>query len=113
MTNDKDQILICEAAAGIHEGFVNYNNNYRRISQRARSRFENRDWAGARTDLSARIELYDKSVSRTLATQRKLLGAQIDDLKIWQDIKKIYWSRVEDIPNGEFSKTFLSKTCKA
>ncbi len=108
MTNDKDQILICEAAAGIHDGFVNYNNNYRRISQRARSRFENRDWAGARTDLSARIELYDKSVSRTLATQRKLLGAQIDDLKIWQDIKKIYWSRVEDIPNGEFSKTFFN-----
>lgn len=100
--------IVRDAAAGIHEGFTNYNNNYRRITQRARTRFENREWAGARKDLSERIELYDKSVSRTLSAQRKLLGEHIDDLEIWREIRAVYWSRVEDIPDGEFSKTFFN-----
>lgn len=103
-----DDALIRRVAAGIHEGFVNYNSNYRRITRRARSRFENREWSGARRDLSERIELYDKSVSRTLAAQRKVLGERLDDLDIWRAIRAVYWNRVHDIPDGEFSKTFFN-----
>lgn len=103
-----DSDLLRLAAAGIHEGFLNYNSNYRRITRRARKRFEQREWAGARRDLSERIELYDKSVSRTLAALRPLLGERIDDLPTWHEIRQIYWSRVEDIPDGEFSKTFYN-----
>ncbi len=101
-------LWIRQAAAAIHEGFVNYNNNFRRITQRARSRFETRDWAGARNDLSERIELYEKSVSRTLSTLRKLFPEQVDLLPQWPAIRAIYWSRVEDIPDGEFAKTFFN-----
>ncbi len=96
------------AAAGIHEGFVNYNNNYRRMTRRARSRFEHRDWVGARKDLSERIELYDKSVSRTLSALRPVLGERLGDHETWRAIREVYWNRVDDIPDGEFSKTFFS-----
>ena len=99
---------IRQAAAAIHEGFVNYNNNFRRITQRARTRFEQRDWAGARNDLAERIELYEKSVSRTLATLRKLFPAQGDLLPEWPAIRAMYWSRLDDIPDGEFAKTFFN-----
>ena len=68
-----NQHLVRIAAAAIHDGFVNYNNNFRRITQRARARFEARDWSGARNDLAERIELYEKSVARTLAHVRRLL----------------------------------------
>jgi len=102
------QDLVRLAAAGIHDGFINYNNNYRRITQRARSRFELRDWGGARKDLAERIELYDKSVSRTLAQLRSLLGEHIDDLDTWRAIRKVYWSRIDDVPDGEFAKTFCN-----
>ena len=108
MTSGDTQTVIREAAAGIHAGFIKYNDSYRRITRRARSRFENRDWAGARNDLSIRIELYDKLVSRTQSAQRKLLGQRSNDLDIWRDIRNVYWSRVEDIPDGEFSKTFFN-----
>ena len=101
-------LWIRQAAAAIHEGFVNYNNNFRRITHRARARFESRDWAGARNDLSERIELYEKSVSRTLGTLRKLFPEQVDLLPQWPAIRAIYWSRVEDIPDGEFAKTFFN-----
>ncbi|MEX2482595.1 MAG: bifunctional isocitrate dehydrogenase kinase/phosphatase [Gammaproteobacteria bacterium] len=106
--SDPVQDLIRLAAAGIHDGFVNYNNNYRRITQRARSRFEQRDWAGARRDLAERIELYEKSVTRTLGALRVLLDRHIEDLDIWRIIRRHYWSRVDDIPDGEFSKTFFN-----
>lgn len=108
MAKDPTQDLIRLATAGIHDGFVNYNNNYRRITQRARSRFEQRDWAGARRDLAERIELYEKSVTRTLSTLRALFDAHFEDLDIWRAIRRHYWSRVDDIPDGEFSKTFFN-----
>ncbi|MCP5198608.1 MAG: bifunctional isocitrate dehydrogenase kinase/phosphatase [Gammaproteobacteria bacterium] len=108
MAQQSLQDLIRLAAAGIHDGFTNYNNNYRRITQRARHRFEQRDWAGARRDLAERIELYDKSVQRTLGALRGMLDARIDDLGIWRAIRVLYWSRVDDVPDGEFSKTFFN-----
>lgn len=92
------------AAEVIHEGFVNYNNNFRRITQRARTRLEGRERQGARKDLSERIWLYEKPVSRTLGALRRLLNTHIDD----PEIRRFYWSRVEDIPDGEFSKTFFN-----
>ncbi len=101
-------LWIRQAAAAIHEGFVNYNNNFRRITHRARLRFETHDWAGARNDLSERIELYEKSVSRTLGTLRRLFPEQVDLLPQWPAIRAIYWSRVDDIPDGEFAKTFFN-----
>jgi isocitrate dehydrogenase kinase/phosphatase len=102
------QLLVRQAAAAIHDGFVNYNNNFRRMTQRARMRFEQRDWAGARNDLSDRIELYEKSVARTLGAVRKVLATHTDDLLNWHAIRGVYWSRVDDIPDGEFSKTFFN-----
>ena len=50
--------LIKLAAAGIHDGFRKYNDSYRRITRRARKRFEKREWNDARKDLADRIELY-------------------------------------------------------
>lgn len=108
MAKDPIQDLVRLATAGIHDGFVNYNNNYRRITQRARSRFEQRDWAGARRDLAERIELYEKSVTRTLSTLRALFDTRFEDLDVWRAIRRHYWSRVDDIPDGEFSKTFFN-----
>ncbi|MEQ8230913.1 MAG: bifunctional isocitrate dehydrogenase kinase/phosphatase [Gammaproteobacteria bacterium] len=108
MSTPSRQDLVRLAAAGIHDGFINYNNNYRRITQRARSRFELRDWGGARKDLAERIELYDKSVSRTLAQLRTLLGEHIDDLDTWRLMRRVYWSRIDDVPDGEFAKTFFN-----
>lgn len=108
LTPQGTQEWIRRAAAVIHGGFVNYNNNFRRITQRARGRFEQRDWAGARTDLAERIELYEKSVARTLGALRKLVEEHTDELPLWHAIRAIYWSRVEDVPDGEFSKTFFN-----
>ncbi|MGB1884094.1 MAG: bifunctional isocitrate dehydrogenase kinase/phosphatase [Gammaproteobacteria bacterium] len=100
--------LIKLAAAGIHDGFRKYNDSYRRITRRARKRFEKREWNDARKDLADRIELYEKSVARTLSALRPVLGEHLDELDAWRDIRQFYWNRVDDIPDSEFSKTFFN-----
>ncbi|MGR8920869.1 MAG: bifunctional isocitrate dehydrogenase kinase/phosphatase [Gammaproteobacteria bacterium] len=108
MSSPSEHDLVRLAAAGIHEGFVNYNNNFRRITQRARARFENREWAGTRKDLAERIELYEKSVSRTLAALGPVLGAYLENLDTWREVRRVFWNRVDDVPDGEFAKTFFN-----
>ena len=103
-----NQDLIRLAAGDIYDGFRNYNNNYRKITRRARRRFERSEWNEAQRDLSERIELYDKSVRRTLAALRPVLGDHIDELTTWRDIREFFWNRVSGIPDTEFSKTFFN-----
>ena len=100
--------LVSAAADSIYRAFVNYNNNFRRITARAPRRFASRDWDGAENDLGERIELYTKSVERTIAALRRLLGARITDREIWIALKHYFGARVSDIPDGEFSKTYFN-----
>ena len=104
----RDSALVCEAAHTIYEAFVNYNNNFRRITGRARKRFETRDWDGAERDLGERIELYTKSVARTIAALGRLLGHEQTNRALWHALKEYFGERVNDIPDGEFSKTYFN-----
>jgi len=100
--------LVSESANAIFRAFVKYNNNFRRITERAKSRFENRDWNGAERDLGERIELYTKSVERNVAAITRLLGERSADRELWCQLKKFFGERVNDIPDGEFSKTYFN-----
>ena len=88
--------------------FVKYNNNFRRTTRRARQRFESRDWSGAQRDLSERFVLYSKSVERSVSALRRILGPLFADRALWGSIKNYYGQRVNDIPDGEFSKTYFN-----
>lgn len=107
-TDTRNNALVCEAANAIYQAFVNYNNNFRRITGRARKRFETRDWDGAERDLGERIELYTKSVERTIVALNRLLGDQQTDRRLWHSLKQYFGERVNDIPDGEFSKTYFN-----
>ena len=100
--------LVSEAANAVYQAFVNYNNNFRRITARAKRRFESRDWDGAERDLGERLELYPKSVGRCIASLGRLLGPRNTDRALWRELKKFFGDRVNDIPDGEFSKTFFN-----
>ena len=100
--------LVSESANAIFRAFVKYNNNFRRITERAKSHFENRDWNGAERDLGERIELYTKSVERNVAALARLLGDKSADRELWCQLKIFFGERVNDIPDGEFSKTYFN-----
>lgn len=100
--------LISEAANAIFQAFVKYNNNFRRITGRAKQRFEKRAWASAQRDLGERIELWPKSIDRCVVAIERHLGEYRTDRQIWRDLKKFFGQRVNDVPDGEFSKTYFN-----
>ena len=54
------QLDVARCARLVHEGFESYNRQFRRLTARARRRFEQRDWKGQIQDIGERVELYDK-----------------------------------------------------
>ena len=100
--------LVSQSANAIFQAFVKYNNNFRRITERAKKRFESRNWRGAQSDLVERIELYTKSVERNVTALARLLGEYSADREVWRQLKKFFGERVNDIPDGEFSKTYFN-----
>ena len=99
---------IPEAARLIHDGFVQYNRAFKRITDRAKRRFEQCDWQGQFRDIAERVELYETWVNRTERALRAYLGETVGDHALWQDIRAYFGERVEAVPDAGFMKTFFN-----
>lgn len=108
MTDATRRALLFDAAKGIREAFVKYNDNFGRITRRAKQRFENRDWRGAERDFGERLELYTKSVERSVSALQRQLGPAETARELWPSLKQTFGARVDGIPDGAFSKTFFN-----
>lgn len=95
-------------AKWIYGNFVDYDNNFRAITRKAKVRFETRDWTGGRADLSERIDLYEKSVLNTVngfKDRHQDIPLGVTD---WDSIQSVYWNRLAGVPHGQFAKTFFN-----
>lgn len=92
----------------IYEGFQKYNENFFRITERARRRFEQRDWGGHQQDTIERVELYEKSVRRIVVSLRKNLGPRVIDRKLWHSTRRYFGERLYNVPDAGFLKTFFN-----
>ena len=96
----------------IYEGFQKYNENFFRITERARRRFEQRDWEGHQQDIIERVELYEKSVRRIVVSLRKNLGPRVMDRKLWHSTRRYFGERLYNVPDAGFLKTFFNSTTR-
>ena len=96
----------------VYEGFQKYNENFFRITERARRRFEQRDWEGHQQDIIERVELYEKSVRRIVVSLRKNLGASVVDRKLWHNTRRYFGQRLYNVPDAGFLKTFFNSTTR-
>ena len=103
-----DDSLARSCAADLRERFGDYNARFRAITQRAKWRFEQRDWAGARTDAVERIELYDVCVGETSAYLSDKLAARIGDRALWTRIRDAYAEAIAGLLDAELNKTFFN-----
>ncbi len=92
----------------IYEGFEGYNRQFRRLTDRARRRFEQRDWKGQIQDIGERLELYDKWCLKIQARLRHELEGGIDRRDCWRRVRDHYGSRIENVPDAGFMKTFFN-----
>ena len=107
-----DKELIAECSQIIYDGFIRYNNYFHRITRRARTRFEQRDWKGHQNDIVDRVDLYEKSVRRIVLALRRTLGSQLTDKNLWHDIRGYFADRLNQVPDNDFIKTFFNSTTR-
>ncbi len=100
--------LAADCAREIDQAFSTYNFHFRTVTQRAKRRFENRDWHGSQCDAVQRIELYDRCVNKTVARMRTVLGDRVRDRHLWRDIRAEYARIIEPYVDIAFTKTFFS-----
>lgn len=107
-----DRELIAECSQIIYDGFIRYNNYFHRMTRRAQSRFEQRDWKGHQQDIVERIDLYEKSVRRIVLALRKILDDRINDKLLWSKIRTYFSDRLHEVPDNDFMKTFFNSTTR-
>ncbi len=104
--------LIAECSQLIYDGFIDYNNRFHRITRRAQTRFEKRDWKGHQRDVVERVDLYEKSVRRVVLELRRTMGAHINDYQLWNEIRNYFGERLLEVPDVSFIKTFFNSTTR-
>jgi len=107
-----DRKLITESSQIIYDGFIHYNGVFHRITRRARTRFEKRDWEGHQQDIVERVDLYEKSVRRIVLELRKHLGTRVNDHELWNSIRSYFGKRLEKVPDAGFIKTFFNSVTR-
>ncbi len=107
-----DNKLITESSQIIYDGFVQYNNAFHRITRRARTRFEKRDWQGHQQDIVERVDSYEKSVRRIVLALRRQLGSRVKDRELWFTLREYFGRRLEKVPDAGFIKTFFNSVTR-
>ena len=100
--------LARECATDALAAFERYNADFRAITRRAPTRFEERDWQGSQRDAVERIELYSRHVESTVAGLKLKLGPDALDPLLWHAIKDAFTNFIAALADAEFRKTFFN-----
>lgn len=95
-------------AALIRDAFEDYHARFAAITQRAKSRFETMDWAGARADAVERIELYDQCIAECRLRLQGVLLGQAHDHALWSQIRDDFNRLIAGELDRELYKTFYN-----
>ena len=106
------QVDPAEISALIVNGFINYNDDFRKITRRAKKRFETRDWSSNQSDAVERIELYDISIGRIVTVVEESMADRLHDKSLWTLIKEQYSQQIRDYADAEFFKTYFSSVTR-
>lgn len=95
-------------ARGIFDAFTDFQAQFRRITVRARRRFEARDWHGGRRDATDRLALYRTLVDRIETQTRKRLADRLHDKTLWNQIRSAYSALITERRDAELAETFFN-----
>jgi isocitrate dehydrogenase kinase/phosphatase len=99
-------------ANAIVEAYEEYRKAFRSITQRARQRFEQRDWPGGARDARERLELYRHTVDVVVAALEDLLAGLLRDPAAWRLIKGVYAEAIGDFPDLQLAETFFNSVTR-
>jgi len=102
-------LAIADACAReLRDGFAEYNERFRAITQRAQKHFESNDARAGHADTVARLELYEVCVAATQRRLQQLLGTRRDERELWRTIRGRFALAIADLLDQELNKTFYN-----
>ena len=100
--------IASQAANAVLDGFDSFHTEFKNITRRAKTRFEDQDWHGAQLDALDRLELYKKVVDRIVAEIQAVLQANCKDPAVWAEMKAIYAGLIDPRADYELAETFFN-----
>lgn len=100
------------AANAIHAAFAAYHEQFKTITRRARTRFEQRDWHGIQADAAARLDLYTAVVDEIVADIRELLADRVEEKLVWASMKAVYSGLIAGRNDWELAETFFNSVTR-
>ncbi len=95
-------------AALIHEGFDTFYAEFMRLTRAARRLFDTAQWSRLHEQSQARIDLYQRFVSRTLDAIAPLTAHRPHDIDLWRRAHVHFAEAVADRPDVEVAETFFN-----
>src|SRR5512147_2985908 len=103
-----DKALAEVLARELRAGFADYHARFSTITQRAQRRFEMRDWQGAQSDTSERIELYERCIGEMVERIVRMLGAPPGDRALWGAVRNAYAVAIDGLLDQELYMTWFN-----
>ena len=107
-----DSRLANLGARAIFDAFETYQNQFKGITDRAKTRFENRNWRGMQTDAAERLDLYKKVVNQLEADIRDLLDERLEEKLVWASIKAVYSGLITPRDDWGLAETFFNSVTR-
>ncbi|MBI4789002.1 MAG: bifunctional isocitrate dehydrogenase kinase/phosphatase [Chloroflexi bacterium] len=104
--------LAPRAAETISHAFDTYQQQFKEITRRAHTRFENRDWRGMQHDAVERLGVREQIIRRVIAEVRLMLGEHATDKIVWAQMKAAYLDLINCRPNPQLAETFFSSVTR-
>ncbi|GAA6141362.1 bifunctional isocitrate dehydrogenase kinase/phosphatase [Hydrogenophaga sp. 5NK40-0174] len=103
-----DSAIAFDIAKAMMDGFNRHYRLFRTESQRAKHRFETRDWAGQQRAQRERIEFYDLRVKECTKRLLKEFKADEQPIEVWNQVKLLYIGLLVNHHQPELAETFFN-----
>ncbi len=107
-----EKLIPYEAACLVMETYINYYGRYKRITKRAKIRFEQQDWYGIQDDSKERITLYREMVREATERLIELLGDRISNRQVWLEMKINYAEEVANFNTKNIAESFYNSVVR-
>ncbi len=107
-----DSRLASLGAALIAKSYARYQQKRREIDQRAKMRFEKRQWRGSHADAVEKLELYRIVIGDVVTQLHELTRNRIHDAPLWTGIKAVFSSQIAERHDWELAETFFNSVTR-
>jgi isocitrate dehydrogenase kinase/phosphatase len=90
------------------DAFDSFNTSFQTVTRRAKRRFENKDWAGARRDATERLDLYEDALNQCVVQLERAFGNRAREQSLWITAKPRFATLAGERYDLDRAETFFN-----